>query len=92
LHTVQSRAISEAHKAEMSLLAARNENERSQAAVRASEEALEASRRHARETTDMLCQKMEEVEALRLHKQADDRERSLKFQSLANPRQGRQVW
>ena len=75
----------------MNLLAARTENERGQAAVRASEEALEASRRHARETTDMLCQKMEEVESLRMQKQADDRERTLKVKSLTSHGQDRQV-
>jgi len=39
---------------------------------------LEASRRHARETTKMLREKMEEVDSLRIHKKVDGRDRSIK--------------
>jgi len=67
----------------MELLAARTENERRQASLRAAGEVLEASRRHARETTEMLREKMEEVERLRIYKQVDDRERTIKVKSLA---------
>ncbi|KAH9987317.1 hypothetical protein BJV74DRAFT_842440 [Russula compacta] len=81
-HSRHSRALSDAHKAEMGLLAARTENERGQASLRAAGEVLEASRRHARETTEMLREKMGEVEHLRIHKQVDDRERAIKVKSL----------
>jgi hypothetical protein len=66
----------------MELLAARTANERGQASLRAAGEVLEASRRHARETTEMLREKMEEVERLQIHKQVDDRERAIKMKRL----------
>lgn len=66
----------------MGLLAARTENEHGQATLRAAGEVLEASRKHARETTVMLREKVEEVERLRIHKQVDDRERAVKVKSL----------
>ena len=81
-HTRHSRALSDAHKAEMNLLIARTENEREQAGLRAAGEELEASRKHARETTDMLRDKMQEVERLRAHKGVDDREGTVKAKSL----------
>ncbi|KAI9511832.1 hypothetical protein F5148DRAFT_202508 [Russula earlei] len=81
-HSRHSRALSGAHKAEMKLLTARTWNERSQASLRAAGEVLEASRKHVRETNEMLREKMEEVERIRIHKQADDRERSIKMRSL----------
>jgi hypothetical protein len=81
-HSRHSRALSDAHKAEMELLAARTANEHGKAGLRAAGDVLEASRRHARETTDMLREKMEEVERLRINKQVDDRERALKVRSL----------
>ncbi|KAI0303583.1 hypothetical protein B0F90DRAFT_1916580 [Multifurca ochricompacta] len=77
-----SRALSDAHKAEMELLIARTANEREQAGLRAAGEVLEASRKHARETTEMLREKMEEVERLRVYKQMDDRERAVKVKGL----------
>jgi hypothetical protein len=72
-HSQHSRALSEAHKAEMELLAARTANERGQASLRAAGEVLEASRKHARRTTKMLCEKMDEVDDLRIHKKVDDK-------------------
>jgi len=81
-HSRHSQALSDAHKAEMELLAARTANERGEASLRAAGEVLEASRRHARETTEMLREKMEEVERLQIHKQVDDRERAIKMKRL----------
>ena len=66
----------------MKLLIARTANEREQAGLRAAGEELEACRKHARETTDMLRDKMQEVERLRVHKGVDDRERAVKVKSL----------
>jgi hypothetical protein len=81
-HSRHSRALSDAHKAEMELLAARTANEQGQASLRAAGEVLEASRKHARETMEMLREKTEEVERLRVHKQLDDRERAIKMKGL----------
>ena len=81
-HTKHSRALSDARKAEMELLVARTANEREQASLRAAGEVLEVSRKHARETTEMLREKMEEVERLRMYKQVDDRERAVKVKGL----------
>ncbi|KAI9461593.1 hypothetical protein BJY52DRAFT_1117071, partial [Lactarius psammicola] len=81
-HTRHSRALSDARKAEMKVLIARTENEREQAGLRAAGEVLEASRKHAREITDMLRDKMQEVEQLRVYKGVDDRERAVKVKSL----------
>ena len=77
-HSRHSRALSDAHKAEMELLAARTANERGQASLRAAGVGLEASRKHARETTKMLHEKMEEVDSLRAHKKVNDKERAIK--------------
>jgi 50S ribosomal subunit-associated GTPase HflX len=66
----------------MELLVARTASEREQASLRAAGEVLEVSRKHARETTEMLREKMEEVERLRMYKQMDDRERAVKVKSL----------
>ena len=81
-HTRHSRALSDAHKAEMQLLVARTANEREQAGLRAAGEELEASRKHARETTDMLRDKMQEIERLRVLKGVDDREGAVKAKGL----------
>ncbi|KAI9439931.1 hypothetical protein H4582DRAFT_1561555 [Lactarius indigo] len=81
-HTRHSRALSDAHKAEMNVLIARTANEREQAGLRAAGEELEACRKHARETTDMLRDKMQEIERLRVYKGVDDRERAVKVKSL----------
>lgn len=87
-HTRHSRALSDAHKAEMDLLIARTANEREQVGLRAAGEVLEASRKHARETTDMLRDKMQEVERLRVYKGVDDRERAVKVKGLVGQRKG----
>ncbi|KAI0254969.1 hypothetical protein BJV78DRAFT_807863 [Lactifluus subvellereus] len=90
-HSRHSRALSDAHKAEMELLVARTANEREQANLRATGEVLEASRKHARETTEMLRGKMEEVERLRMYKQVDDRERTVKVKGLVGEERNRLV-
>lgn len=66
----------------MQLLVARTANEREQAGLRAAGEELEASRKHARETTDMLRDKMQEIERLRALKGVDDREGAVKAKGL----------
>ncbi|KAH9178136.1 hypothetical protein EDB89DRAFT_1901729 [Lactarius sanguifluus] len=81
-HTKHSRALSDAHKAEMNVFVARTANEREQAGLRAAGDELEACRKHARETTDMLRDKMHEIERLRVYKGVDDRERAVKVKKL----------
>jgi hypothetical protein len=66
----------------MKVLMARTAHEREQAGLQAAGKELEECRKHARETTDMLRDKMQEVERLRLYKGVDDRERAVKVKSL----------
>ena len=62
----------------MDLLAARTANDQGQANLRAAGEALDATRKHVRETTKMLREKMEEVDRLRAYKKVDGKEHALK--------------
>jgi hypothetical protein len=75
---MHTRALSDAHKAEMDLLAARTANDQAQVSLRASAEALQASRRHVRETGDVLQAKKIEVDRLRPRKKVDDKEHAIK--------------
>jgi hypothetical protein len=79
-HSLHSRALRDAHKVEMDLLAARTANEQGQASLRAAGEVLEVSRKHVHETTELLRKKMEVVDRLRVraHKKVDDEERATK--------------
>jgi hypothetical protein len=78
-HTFHSRALSDAHKTDMDLLAARTASEQGQGSLRAAGEVLEASRKHVSETTEMLRKKMEEVDRLRrAPKKVDEKERTTK--------------
>jgi hypothetical protein len=62
----------------MDLLSARTANEQGQASLRAADEVLEASRKHVRDTTEMLRKKMWEVDRLRSYKKVDDKEQATK--------------
>jgi len=66
----------------MQLLTSSIAHEREQASQRATGQALVASREHVREATEMLREKMEEVERLRIKLQVDDRERAIKVKGL----------
>jgi hypothetical protein len=66
--------MSDAHKAEMDLLAARVANDHAQISLQASEEALETTRRHVRETDHVLQAKTTEVDRLRARKTVNDKE------------------
>lgn len=72
----------------MAFLAAQALHEKWQANLRSAEETLEASREHARRTTEMLREKNEEVEHLRATKQVDDRERLVKMKQLNGGEKG----
>ncbi|KAI0043828.1 hypothetical protein FA95DRAFT_1562910 [Auriscalpium vulgare] len=87
-NTKFTNALKEARKAEITYMAALETHQRCQSTLKSHEEALENSRRHARDTTEMLREKMEEVENVQLHKQADDRERAIKIKNLAGEKQG----
>ena len=67
-----SKTLREFRKAELEFFAARAKYERAQADLQAQEDAREASRAHARETTEMLQEKNREVEWLRAQKAVDD--------------------
>lgn len=77
---MHSQRLSEAHKAEMDLLAARTANEQAQASLGAAVEVMEMSHKHGLETTEMLRKKMEEVDRLRFraHRKVDDKEPTIK--------------
>jgi biotin operon repressor len=77
-HSLHSRALSDAHKAEIVLLTARTANEQGQASLRAAGEVLDTSRKHVNETTKMLRKKMDEVDRLRARKMVDDKEHAIK--------------
>ena len=59
-------------KVELEFLAAKAKYERAQADLQAHEDARDASRSYAQETTEMLQDKNREVEWLRAQKAADD--------------------
>jgi hypothetical protein len=58
----------------MDLLSAIAANDQGQANLRAAEVVLEASRKHADDTHEMLQKKRWEVDRLRTHKTVDDKE------------------
>ncbi|KAI0749772.1 hypothetical protein C8Q80DRAFT_645990 [Daedaleopsis nitida] len=82
VYTSYSKTLRDYHKVELEFFAARAKYERAQADLRAQEDARDASRTHARETTEMLQEKNREVEWLRAQKSADDREREAKVRQL----------
>ncbi|KAI0787654.1 hypothetical protein C8Q74DRAFT_622325 [Fomes fomentarius] len=81
-YTAYSKALRDFHKNELEFFAARAKYERAQADLRAQEDARDASRNQARETTEMLQEKNREVEWLRAQKAVDDREREAKVRQL----------
>ncbi|PIL35569.1 hypothetical protein GSI_02297 [Ganoderma sinense ZZ0214-1] len=81
-YAAYSKTLREFRKAELEFFAARAKYERAQADLQAQEDAREASRAHARETTEMLQEKNREVEWLRAQKAVDDREREAKVREL----------
>ncbi|EJF64941.1 hypothetical protein DICSQDRAFT_100439 [Dichomitus squalens LYAD-421 SS1] len=81
-YAAYSKVLKEFRKTELEFFAARAKYERAQADLQAQEDAREASRAHARETTEMLQEKNREVEWLRAQKAVDDRERQAKVRQL----------
>ena len=60
----------------MDLLAAHMVNDQGKANLRAAGVVLETSRKHVRETSEMLRKKIEEVDRLRAYKMEDDSTKS----------------
>ena len=71
-YNAYSKTLRDFRKAELEFFAARAKYERAQADLQAHEDARDASRSHARETTEMLQEKNREVEWLRAQKAVDD--------------------
>ena len=82
-HTLHTTALTALQKQDCAFHAARTKYEAAQAELLALEEALEASRRKAREATETIQDKMREVEELRVQKGVDEREREVKIVELA---------
>ncbi|KAH9945175.1 uncharacterized protein BXZ73DRAFT_38437 [Epithele typhae] len=77
-----AKALKEFRKVELEFFAMRAKYERAQADLQAHEDARDASRSFARETTEMLQDKNREIEWLRAQKAVDDRERAAKIREL----------
>lgn len=78
--SVHSHAVDAGHKSDMDLLAASTAHDQAQANLRAAEMVLEATRKHRRETTEVVQKKLEEVDHLRgqTNKKVDDEGRAIK--------------
>ena len=53
---------------------------------------LEASKRHTKEATEIMQEKMREIELLRVQKGADDREREAKLVELTGKKSTLKKW
>jgi hypothetical protein len=81
-HTAHTVSLTALQKHEHAYHAARARYESAQAEALALEEALETSRRNAREATESMQEKMREVEGLRAQKGVDAREREVMIVEL----------
>ncbi|TFK48061.1 hypothetical protein OE88DRAFT_1635269 [Heliocybe sulcata] len=81
-HTAHATTLKGFHKTELAYLAARAKYESALTDLKNAEEGLEQTRRHAEMVTDMVREKMREVEELRGMKRVDDRERAVKVTEL----------
>ncbi|EPQ52829.1 hypothetical protein GLOTRDRAFT_140435 [Gloeophyllum trabeum ATCC 11539] len=81
-HTAHATTLKSFHKTELAFLAARAKYESALTDLRNTEEGLEKTRKHAEMVTDMVREKMREVEELRGMKRVDDRERMVKVSEL----------
>jgi uncharacterized protein YhaN len=69
-------------KHEAAYLASRKKYDTLQAQMNADAEALEVARNNAREATERMQEKSKEIEALRLMRGVDEREREVKIDQL----------
>ncbi|KZT24403.1 hypothetical protein NEOLEDRAFT_1050951, partial [Neolentinus lepideus HHB14362 ss-1] len=81
-HTTHATTLKGFHKTELEYLAARAKYESALTDLKNAEEGLEQMRHHAAMVTDMVKEKMREVEDLRGMKKVDDRERMVKVTEL----------
>ncbi|TFK45837.1 hypothetical protein OE88DRAFT_1085133 [Heliocybe sulcata] len=81
-HTAHAETVKSFHKTELVYISARSKYESATTDLKNAEEALEQTRRHAQMVTDMVREKMREVEELRGMKRVDDRERMVKVSEL----------
>ena len=75
--------MSQFQEAEHAFLAARTKYEAAQAHLHSEEEALERVRKNARDVTERLQQKSQEVDGLRTTYAVDERERATRLAELA---------
>ncbi|KAF8476496.1 hypothetical protein JB92DRAFT_2770002, partial [Gautieria morchelliformis] len=77
-----SKAIKNEHKLDLAYLEARSKHESALADLKASEDALKATKRHAGDRNQLLQEKRREIEQLRGKKAVEDREREGKIKQL----------
>jgi len=82
-HTSYTRVLSRFQEEERAFLAARTKYEAAQAYLHSEKEALERVRSSARDVTERLQEKSQEVDGLRATYAVDERERATKLAELA---------
>ena len=90
-HTAHSKTVSNFQKVEAAFLAARAKMEIAQAQLNAEAETLDIARSNAREATEAMQEKSQEVDALRTMFGVDAREREVKLVQL-NGKKSRGGW
>ncbi len=90
-HTAHARALAALQKAEAAFHAARTKYETAQAQLQAETETLNSSRNNAREATEHMQEKSQEVDGLRTMFGVDEREREVKLVELT-PKKSKNGW
>ncbi|KAK0450253.1 hypothetical protein EV421DRAFT_1322778 [Armillaria borealis] len=90
-HTAHARALAALQKAEAAFHAARTKYETAQAQLQAETETLNSSRNNAREATEHMQEKSQEVDGLRTMFGVDEREREVKLVELT-PKKSKHAW
>ncbi|KAK7463490.1 hypothetical protein VKT23_006838 [Stygiomarasmius scandens] len=83
-HTAHTKALVAFQKAEAAYLAARTKYETAQAEMNAEMEVLEIARDNAREATERMQEKAQEIDSLRTMLGVDERERQVKIDEIKN--------
>ncbi|KAK0223287.1 hypothetical protein IW262DRAFT_1268641 [Armillaria fumosa] len=90
-HTAHARALAAVQKTEAAFHAARTKYETAQAQLQAETETLDSSRNNAREATEHVQEKSQEVDCLRTMFGVDEREREVRLIELT-PRKSKHAW
>ncbi|KAK0193844.1 hypothetical protein F5146DRAFT_405596 [Armillaria mellea] len=90
-HTAHARALAAVQKTEAAFHAARTKYETAQAQLQAEMETLDSSRNNAREATEHVQEKSQEVDGLRTMFGVDEREREVKLVELS-PKKSTHAW